>query len=254
MDGVTVDNDISDFTWDKVRWLNSHNVSCWPTASNITSVDVKQNGQICIDHSKKGQWPEAIPLESTVLEGNPYIIVKIDGTYYAATYEWLRPGQVCKLGFAGPLSITYASKDSLGRHTKRHPLQNWEPKGGEVIGFMVSGLARLQVTPNAVERSQIIWYKLPSVGGSIQGEQVGSYSEVASVGNGCKLDGFEESEVGNTAVCSEIPNRRDIVDLVAAEVGDIYKTDTETFTKRVVECLKDTDSNWGRSIRGNNTV
>ena len=195
-DDVIVDNDVSDFSWDKVRWLNSHNVSCWPEASQISSVEVRQSGQICIDHSKKGQWPEAFPIGSDPLEGNPYIIVKIDGTYYAATYEWLRPGQVCKLGFAGPLSITYAGEDSLGRHTKRPPLQDWEPKGGEVIGFMVSGLARLRVKPNAVERSQIVWYRLPSVDGSIQGGEVGRFSGVATVGNGCRIEGFEEGHDG----------------------------------------------------------
>ena len=150
---ITVDNDVSDFSWDKVRWLNSHNVSCWPEASNITSVDVRQSGQICIDHTKKGQWP---PIPTSQIfsnggpdptEGNPYIIVKIDGVYYAATYEWLRPGQVCKLGFAGPLSITYASEDSLGKHTKRHPLQDWEPQGGR--GYRIYGVRPCQIASHS---------------------------------------------------------------------------------------------------------
>ena len=113
----------------------------------------------------------------------------------------------------------------------------------------------MQVTPNAVERSQIVWYRLPSVGGSIQGGEVGRFSGVATAGNGCSLEFAEHTEEeGNTAICSEVPNRRDIVDLVAAQTGDIYKTDANQFTERVVECLKDVDSNWGRSIRGDNTV
>ena len=174
---VSSDNDVSDFSWDKVRWLNSHDVSGWSETSQITSVQVKQNGQVCIDHNKKGQWPPATPLGGdTLLEGNPYIIVKIGDTYYAATYEWLRPGQVCKLGHAGPLSVTYSGNDSIGAHTKRSPLQTWAPTGGEVVGFMVSGLARNQVTPNARERSNIVWYRLPSIDGSISGQEVGRTS------------------------------------------------------------------------------
>ena len=236
---ITVNNDVSDFSWDKVRWLNSHDVNGWSETSQITSVQVKQNGQVCIDHNKKGQWPPATPLGGdTLLEGNPYIIVKIGDTYYAATYEWLRPGQVCKLGHAGPLSVTYSGNDSIGAHTKRSPLQTWAPTGGEVVGFMVSGLARNQVTPNARERSNIVWYTLPSVDGSIQGGTVGTFSGGGSGGG----------DMGPT------PNRFDIVQQVAEATADLFRTDPSLFTQRVAECLKLTDNRWGRRRNDSGTL
>ena len=143
-----VDSDVSDFSWDKVTWLNSHNVSGWAETSHINSVAVRQSGQICIDHTKAGGWCRAFPLgrsgpDDTGLEGNPYIIAKIDGQYYAATYEWLRPGQICKFGHppnTDSLSEVYGHPTaSIGRYTKRSPFEEWVPVGGEVIGFMVSG-------------------------------------------------------------------------------------------------------------------
>ena len=69
--------------------------------------------------------------------------------------------------------------------------------------------------------------------------------------NGCKLDGFQKitlAKLGNTAVCSEVPNRLDIVNLVAAATGDLYRTNTFEFTGHVASCLAKIDSNWGRRI------
>jgi hypothetical protein len=63
------------------------------------------------------------------------VIVKWrDGKWYAATFEWLRPGQTSK-----PVGVLDGSK---GDHIKRSPLSNWRPRKGERFGIMVSGLAR----------------------------------------------------------------------------------------------------------------
>ena len=221
-----VDNDISDFSWSKVAWLNSHDISNWEETSEITSIDVKQNGQICIDHTKKGQWPEASPTGSTSLEGNPYIIAKIEGTYHIAAYEWLEPGDVCKLGSENSLSKTYSGKNSIGAKIGIDPLGTLTLRGGEVVGFVVSGLARNYVTPNAKERSQILWYKLPPADGVSQGEKVGVYS--------------------NNGHCCPPPNHLNIVQEVADKTGDLLSTNVQDFTEKVVECLKDVDERWGR--------
>ena len=162
------DNDISDFAWSKVTFLNGHDISGWSETSRINSVSVSDNG-ICIDHSKDGQWP-ARPLDAIRVEANHWLIVKIDGRYYAATYEWIRAGgQRCKLG--GGLNKIY---HELGTdQIRRPPLDSsWVPEGGDVIGFMASGLARNNIDPNVRERTNIVWYRLPSVDGSISGGQV----------------------------------------------------------------------------------
>ena len=170
------DKDVSDFSWDKVKWVRDANVSGWEESSEVTSVKVKSHGAICIDHTEKGQWPERPPKKAgdVTVEGNPWIIVKLDGKYYASTYEWLKPGQVCKLEelkTKGGLRRLY--EGSLPFLTA---IKNWTAKGGDVVGFMVSGLARHKVTPNTRKRTNIQWYRLPSLDGSISGQMLGTYS------------------------------------------------------------------------------
>ena len=170
------DTDVSDFSWDKVKWVRDADVSGWEESSEVTSVEVKSYGAICIDHTEKGQWPERPAQKDgdVIVEGNPWIIVKMDGKYYASTYEWLRPGQVCKLHelkTKGGLQKLY--EDALPDLTA---IKNWTAKGGDVVGFMVSGLARHKVSPNTRKRTNIQWYRLPSIDGSISGQMLGTYS------------------------------------------------------------------------------
>ena len=178
------DKDVSDFSWDKVQWVRDTDVSEWEESSEITSVEVRSDGAICIDHTEKGQWPERPPQKTgdVTVEGNPWIVVKKDGKYYASTYEWLRPGQVCKLQelkTKGGLQRLY--EGSLPHLTA---IKNWTAKGGDVVGFMVSGLARHKVTPNTRKRTNIQWYRLPSLDGSISGQMLGTYSSKDDHGNG----------------------------------------------------------------------
>ena len=60
------------------------------------------------------------------------MFAKIDEQWYAATYEFYRPGQACKEIFA----------ENIGVHTRTSPMRDWTPQDGELVGFMVSGLAR----------------------------------------------------------------------------------------------------------------
>ena len=87
------DTEVSDFAWSKVTWLRDQDVSGWEESSQITSVEVRSNGSICIDYTERGQWPVRHPQEDgdVAVDGNPWVIVKLDGQYYASTYEWLRP-------------------------------------------------------------------------------------------------------------------------------------------------------------------
>jgi hypothetical protein len=109
----------------QVTWLHT-DVSSWAETSVITSASIG-DPPICIDHTKKGQWPVR-----DNLEGNPWIFVNLDGRWYAATYEWLRPGQVCK----------GIHRDNIGDHIGRPPLSTWRPRSGETVGLMVSARAR----------------------------------------------------------------------------------------------------------------
>ena len=125
-----------------VRWLHT-DVSDWRITSRITDVDISSS-KICIEHTKAGDWP------GSTVEGNPWIFAKIDGRWYAATYEWLKSGQICK-------GIT---RDNIGPHTKKEPIESWKPKSGELVGFMISGLARSS-DRNVKERSQVVMIRWP---------------------------------------------------------------------------------------------
>lgn len=127
----------------RVIWLHT-NVAAWPETSRITKASIG-DPPICIHHTKAGKWPVH---DGT--EGNPWIFVNLDGKWYAATYEWLRPGQICK-------AITAAN---IGPHTKRAPLSTWRPKSGELVGLMVSARARARAD-TVRERSNVVMVRWP---------------------------------------------------------------------------------------------
>jgi hypothetical protein len=126
-----------------VKWLHT-NVSGWAETSRITNVSVG-NPPICIEHTKAGQWPV-----KDGLEGNPWVFVNQGGQWYAATYEWLAPGQTCKGIHA----------DNIGSHIGIPPLSSWRPRSGELVGFMVSARAR-SGGDTVHERSNIVMFNWP---------------------------------------------------------------------------------------------
>ena len=131
-----------------VIWLH-HDVSSWSQTSTITRI-THGNPPICIEHTKAGAWP-AIDDGGTVVEGNPWVFVQISGQWYAATYEWLRPGQTCKSLDAG----------DMAGHIKVAPLDSWRPRSGEVVGFMVSTPARFGPDGPKNERSNVVLFAWP---------------------------------------------------------------------------------------------
>ena len=126
-----------------VTWLD-RDVSGWPETSRVTSASI-QDPPICIHHTKAGQWPVQIGAE-----GNPWIFVNMNGRWYGSTWEWLSPGQECK----------YVTRDDIGANIGRSPLSSWRPRSGEVVGLMVSGLARSSVE-TVHERSNVVMVRWP---------------------------------------------------------------------------------------------
>ena len=137
------------FDLSTVEWLH-HDVSDWPETSTITGVEIDDDasGRICIEHTKRDDWPGVRGVVSVVVAGNPWVFAQVDGQWYAATYEWLRPGQRCKLEGKTP-------SRELGPHIKRAPLDRWVPQSGERVGFMVSTPARTGPRGPLRERSNI---------------------------------------------------------------------------------------------------
>ena len=134
------------FSLGDVEWLHA-DVSGWRVTSQITDITIDSD-TICIYHTKAGRWPE-----EGGGEGNPWVFGNVGGKWYAATYEYLRPGQTCK-------HIERKGEWGIGAHTKREPLESWVPKKGERVGFMVSAFAR-DSTRTVPERSNIVMVTWP---------------------------------------------------------------------------------------------
>ena len=121
-----------------IHWLHT-NVSDWPvTASMSASVG---GGTINFPYSKSRVWHAVDGVNA-----NPWVIVNMNGQWYAATFEYLRFGQVSK-----PVGVL---NGSMGDHIKVSPLSSWRPRSGERFGIMVSGLARSNLR-NVRERSNV---------------------------------------------------------------------------------------------------
>jgi hypothetical protein len=115
----------------QVTWLHT-DVSGWDDSAVLSSVQISSD-QICLDHDQADVWP-VYDLSGTEVAGNPWIFIWERDRWYAATWEWLRPGQTCKARYA-----------VAGDHIKQSPFgasSGWEPVSGVTYYFMVSGLAR----------------------------------------------------------------------------------------------------------------
>lgn len=125
-----------------IHWLHA-DVSGWAQTANLqASVG---GGSINLSYDKAKVWPAMGGANA-----NPWVIVNLNGQWYAGTFEWLRYGQTAK-----PMSVL-----SGGGHIKVPPLSSWRPRSGERIGLMVSGLAR-DSTRNVQERSNVVMVTWP---------------------------------------------------------------------------------------------
>ena len=125
-----------------IKWLHT-DVSSWPVTSSLR---VSFSGNtINFPYSKSKTWPALDGVNA-----NPWVIAKIDGKWYAATFEWLRFGQTAK-----PKATV------SGSHIKKSPMNgDWTPQSGQRVGIMVSGLARTQ-TRNVKERTDVVMVTWP---------------------------------------------------------------------------------------------
>lgn len=150
-------NDPPPLDLSQVQWLHT-DVSLWAETETLVSVTFQTSGngteQICLDYTNEGTWPRpSKTIGGTDLVGNPWVFIwnEVNSLWYGGTWEWLRPNQECK-----------AKSSVAGDHIKQAPYDDasgWTPTTGEVLYFMVSGLARNNVR-NELERTQpvkVIW-------------------------------------------------------------------------------------------------
>ena len=93
-----------------VRWLHT-NVSGWPQTASLNAG--VSGSSVRLNYNKVDSWP-ARTVNGTVVNANAWIFVYRNGTWYAATWEWLRPGQTSK-----------STRAVAGDHIKKSPLNDF---------------------------------------------------------------------------------------------------------------------------------
>ena len=132
--------------------LGPANVGQWAQTSTVTgTVSVEHN--LCIYHTKLGQWPSGIFFDdpNTLVEGNQWVIANIGGRWYAGAADWYRPGQACK-------DVT---ADTIGHdafyNPAWEPLRSWVPAIGEAFGLFSTTPARIWPNMKTLdERSNVV--------------------------------------------------------------------------------------------------
>ena len=243
-----------------ITWLHT-DVSSWEKTSEITDVKIKENGEVCIYHSKSGQWEaksiadpnsNTDPSASDSVEGNAWIIVPIENTYYAGIYDYLIAGEPCHTLDTGSIANLYDSDKSLGKRVDRDPLKNWIALGGDIIYFMVSGLAK-DGKSNVEERSQLIKVELPSKDGinptvvhpPCSEDPTGPHCSVgqcnipnrSGIVREIARDNSDQFEEGQ-----ELNSDREDGDISLSEIPDDERWE---FMDTLLTRLHETDNNWG---------
>jgi hypothetical protein len=144
------------FLMSDLVFLHAPDAANWDVTSEIFDVTFRKAGshvtQICFPHSKAGKWKR-----SGEGEGNVWVIAEVDGRWYAATWDYIRPGQICKSanGFSWE-----DRRHGVFAHTQKPPLEGRAPRPGDRIGFMVSGFARTSQR-TVLEKSNIFMTEWP---------------------------------------------------------------------------------------------
>ncbi|MCU1385688.1 MAG: hypothetical protein JWL71_4385 [Acidobacteria bacterium] len=140
----------------KVVYLNSPDVSGWPQTAVLSLVeqDGGGDGPVCMSYTDPGwpdsHWPFGGEDPNFGVYANQWYFARIGGTWYGGAGEWIyRGASSCK---AGQGTRTIGPDAGFGP-----PFNTWVPQVGELVGFMVSSVARNGPVKRTVdERSNVI--------------------------------------------------------------------------------------------------
>ena len=119
----------NDININEVVFLDA-DVRAWAqTASLNASVN---GGELRVPYSQAQQWPASTTAPANA-NANVWVIANIDGTWYGATFEWLRFGQQAK---------AFSAIRSTDGYINQSEFDGWEVTSGETLGIMVSTPAR----------------------------------------------------------------------------------------------------------------
>ena len=130
VEGATINagTGADDIPASQVVWLDA-DVSGWAQTATLNAGVTA--GSVILDYDKAGEWPNTRTraTDGGPLIGNCWVIVNRDGTWYGATWDWMRPGQTAKA--RGALT-------GRNGHIRSAILSSWTPSSGEQVGLMVS--------------------------------------------------------------------------------------------------------------------
>jgi hypothetical protein len=140
----------------KVVYLNSPDVSGWPQTAVLSLVeqDGGGDGPVCMSYTDPGwpdsPWPFGGSDPNFGVYANQWYFARINGIWYGGAGEWIyRGASSCK---AGQGTKTIGPDSGFGP-----PFSSWVPQVGELVGFMVSSVARNGPVKRTVdERSNVI--------------------------------------------------------------------------------------------------
>lgn len=137
----------------KVNWQRFVNIANWPITNTIVAVeqDGAPPGPMCINHTKRGIWPTAdfFGDPAVQVEGNQWYFANIGGIWYGGSGENMRPNQICK---QGQMSEAIGPDGTWGG-----PMDTWQPRAGEPVGYMMTTPARFWPAMKTVdERSNMV--------------------------------------------------------------------------------------------------
>jgi hypothetical protein len=140
----------------KVVYLNSPDVSDWPQTAVLSLVeqDGGGSGPVCMSYTDPGwpdsHWPFGGEDPNFGVYANQWYFARIGGQWYGGAGEWIyRGASSCK---AGQGTRTIGPDSGFGP-----PFSSWVPQVGELVGFMVSSVARNGPVKRTVdERSNVI--------------------------------------------------------------------------------------------------
>ena len=112
--------------------IGPSNIADWEQTAEITDAYFDpQAEQLCIFHTRLGQWPPALfASDGTLVEGNQWVFANIDGGWIGGAADWYKPGQACK-----GVNAASIGRDAFYQ-TPNSPAYSWQPVSGEFFAVM----------------------------------------------------------------------------------------------------------------------
>lgn len=128
----------------KVIFLNPSPLN-FPVNAEITSATVSGNRRVTVTFRKPGYTRSG----NGKVDGNIWVFGKVNGQWYAGTFEWLLTGAT-----QWSKNLEWEGGQAPFVQVEQKPLSDqFRPQEGETVYFMVSSMTRAGIVPGAQGRS-----------------------------------------------------------------------------------------------------